>query len=59
MRNVKLASGYIKVERTPEEKTKSYSVSDEFLNEIVTEVSSPGIANAIVKSIKIAKEKSE
>lgn len=57
MKNIKLPSGYVKVERTEEEKQNSFSISEEFMEEIRNKIQSKSIGDAIVKSYKRAKGK--
>jgi hypothetical protein len=50
MRNVKLPSGFMKVERSQEEKVRSYSVDDELKQDTRDEIQSRRIADAIIDS---------
>jgi hypothetical protein len=49
MKNVKLPSGFVKVERTEEEKHNSFSVNDEFVENIKERISS-SLTDAIIKA---------
>jgi hypothetical protein len=55
MRNVKRPSGFTKVERTKEERRKSYSVNDEFIQEITKNMQPKTITDAIMMAFKKAK----
>lgn len=55
MKNVKLPSGFVKVERTEEEKRKSFSASGEFVQKI-RDKTCREIANIIVREGKRARE---
>lgn len=56
MKNVKLASGYIKVERSQDEKRRAYSVDTEVMQDLKNKTSNR-IAEVIIKSYNEAKEK--
>jgi rRNA maturation endonuclease Nob1 len=56
MKNVKLTSGYIKVERSSEEKRKSYTASSEVIQEIRDKMPRR-MADAIINSYEKAKRK--
>lgn len=59
MKNVKLPSGFVKVERTEEERWKSFSVNDEFMREVKRNIHSKPMANAIDRAYKKAKGEEE
>ncbi len=46
MRNVKLPSGFVKVERTEEEKRRSFAVNDDFVEKIRRRITSDTITGA-------------
>jgi hypothetical protein len=54
MKNVKLPSGFVKVERTEEERRKSFSASGEFVQRIQDKISRE-IAEMVVRGAKRVK----
>lgn len=56
MEDVNLASGYIKVERSQDEKRRAYSVDTEVMRDLKNKTSNR-IAEVIIKSYNEAKEK--
>lgn len=56
MRNVKLPSGFVKVERSEEEKQRSFSVNDEFEKDIRRRITD-AIADALIKASKRSRER--
>ncbi|MGB7910999.1 MAG: hypothetical protein WCF59_02115 [Desulfobaccales bacterium] len=57
MRNVKLPSGFVKVERSEEEKRRSFAVNDAFIESFKKKITSDNITNIIVNACKRSKGK--